>query len=292
MDTITAVLIHGLLNGSVFALLSVGFSLVFGVAGILNLAHASFYMMSAFLIFVGTSMLKFPLGASAIFAIFFAGITGIVCYKLLFERVKERETAIILITVSLAMLFQEVFLLLFGANPRRIGTFVSGFFEIGGIRILNQYLVAIGIVGITLFALWVLLKRTKLGNAIRAVAQDREIANVMGINVNRVYLITMGISSVLAGVAGAVVAPIYMVHPFMWIQALTIFLASVVIGGLGSITGSILGAFILGFTETAVVFCLPGGSYLRGAVSLAVMVVVLLLRPEGLFGVVFEEERL
>ncbi|MDY7036852.1 MAG: branched-chain amino acid ABC transporter permease, partial [Thermodesulfobacteriota bacterium] len=130
------------------------------------------------------------------------------------------------------------------------------------------------------------------GNAIRTVAEDREIANLMGINVTRIYLITMGISIALAGLGGAIVAPIYTVNPLMWMQPLIVVLASVVLGGLGSIKGSIIAAFVLGFAETAVVFLIPDGSFLRGAVSLTIMVVVLQLRPEGLYGVVFEEERL
>jgi len=124
------------------------------------------------------------------------------------------------------------------------------------------------------------------------VAQDREIANLMGINVDRVYILTMVISVALAGIACAVVSPIFMVHPLMWVHSLIIVLAAAVLGGLGSIRGSVIAAFILAFTEVAVVTLVPGGSFLRGAVSLGVMIMVLIVKPEGLFGIVFEEERL
>jgi branched-chain amino acid transport system permease protein len=164
--------------------------------------------------------------------------------------------------------------------------------RIGGTRVLYQNFLAIGVILVVLFALWALLSKTKLGKAIRAIAEDTEVANLMGINVSRICTITVGISILLAGIAGVVISPIEMVHPLMWIHPLTIVLAAVVLGGLGSVKGSVIAAFILGFAETAVVFLIQGGSFLKGAVSLAVMVLVLLIRPEGLFGVVFEEERL
>ncbi|MDO9333045.1 MAG: hypothetical protein Q7T57_00775, partial [Dehalococcoidales bacterium] len=116
--------------------------------------------------------------------------------------------------------------------------------------------------------------------------------NLMGINVSRILLITMTIASALAAIAGVVVAPTLVLEPYMWTHPLVMIMAIVVLGGLGSVKGSLIGAFIIGFVETAVVFLLPSGSFLKGAIALIVMVVILLVRPEGLFGVVFEEERL
>lgn len=286
------ILVNGLVSGGIYALLAVGFSLIFGVAKILNMAHTSFYMMAAFLIFIATTMLRFPLLPSASLAIIITYFIGVFFYRLLFDRIKEHETAVLIISVALAMIFQEVLLLAFGSHYRRVAPLVPGFAEIVGIRITHQHLFAIGASVALLIGMWILLSRTKLGSAIRAVAQDREIANLMGVNVSRICMITMGISAGLAGVAGAIIAPIFPVNPYMWVSPLVIVLAVVVLGGLGSIKGSIIGAFILGFTETAVIFLVPSGSFLRGAVSLTIMIIVLLIRPEGLFGVAFEEERL
>ncbi|MCL0102399.1 branched-chain amino acid ABC transporter permease [Dehalococcoidia bacterium] len=289
---VEAILINGLVLGGMYAILAVGFALVFGVAKILNMAHTAFYMVGAFLILIMTIMLGFPSLPSIVLAIAIMGITGSVIYKLFLDRVKEHPVAVMIISVGVAILFQEVLLIGFGGHFRGIDPFVRGFVEIAGIRATYQQVIAIATSLVALVAIRLLLSKTRVGNAIRAVAEDREIANVMGIDVSRMCVITMGISVVLATVAGAVVAPIFMVHPLMWMHPLTIVLAAVVLGGLGSIKGSILGAFILGFAETAVVFLVPMGAFLRGAVGLSVMVVVLLLRPEGLFGVVFEEERL
>jgi len=138
---------------------------------------------------------------------------------------------------------------------------------------------------------WFLLYRTRLGLAIRATANDLEVANLMGMNVHRVAMVTVALSVALAAVAGVVVAPVYVVDPFMWLAPLVTMLAVVVLGGLGSLKGSLIGALIIGYVEAITVFMVPAGAYLKGAVALLIMVVVLLARPEGLFGVAFEEER-
>jgi branched-chain amino acid transport system permease protein len=286
------ILVNGLISGGVYALLAVGFSLVFGVAKILNLAHTAFYMITSFLLFIATSTVGLPILPSSVLTILITGFVAIVCYKLFFDRIKEHETAVVIISVALALLFQEIFLIGFSGDYRKVPPFIHGFSEIGGIRVSHQHFLAASTSLIALWATWLLLTKTRVGNAIRAVAEDREIANAMGINVSRICMITMGISVALAGVAAAVVAPIYMVHPLMWTNPLIVVLAAVVLGGLGSIKGAVIGALILGFAETIVASLVPGGSFLRGAVSLSVMVVVLMIRPEGLFGVAFEEERL
>jgi len=287
-----AIVINGLVFGGVYALLAIGFALVFGVAKIMNLSHSAFYMICAFLIYMGTTMMGLPLLLSAGLAIILSTLFGMLCYKLLFDRVKAHNFTVMIITVAVGMLFAEVLLLIFSGNPRRIPPLIPGFVEIGDVRVTYQHLLAIVTVGVVICLLWLLLSKTRLGIAIRAVSEDRQIANLMGIDVSRICMVTVGISVAMAGLAAIVVAPILSVNPMMWVAPLPAILAAVVLGGLGSIKGCIVGAFILGFAETGVVFLVPGGSFLRGAVSMAVMVIVLLFRPEGLYGVVFEEERL
>src|SRR6266851_3336123 len=127
--------------------------------------------------------------------------------------------------------------------------------------------------------------------AIGATANDLEVASLMGMDVNRVAMATVAISVALAAVAGVSVAPVFVVDPFMWLSPLVTVLSVVVLGGLGSIQGSVIGALVIGYVEAITVFVLPQGAFLKGAVALSIMVVVLLVRPEGLFGVAFEEER-
>ena len=286
------ILINGLVAGGVYSVLAVGFSLIFGVAKLLNMAHTAFYMLTAFFILYATTTLSIPLPLALLGAIILTTIIGILSYKLLLDRIKQHETAVMIISVALAMLFQEILLLVFGGHYRGVPPFITGFVDIFGSRVSYQHLFAIGTSALILAGLWLLLSKTRLGNAILAVSQDRVAANLMGINVSRIFMIVMAISVALAGLAGAVIAPIYLVSPHMWQQPLTIVLAAVVLGGLGSIGGCVVGALILAYTESIVTFLVPGGAFLSGAVSLSIMVLVLLIRPEGLFGVVFEEERL
>jgi|BarGraNGADG00212_2_1021979.scaffolds.fasta_scaffold00552_9 branched-chain amino acid transport system permease protein len=288
----TDILVSGLVTGGMYAILAVGFALIFSVGRIVNMAHTAFYMVAAFLIFIGTSMLKFGLPLSIAGAIIITTLLGIICYKLFFDRVKEHESTVMIISMALAMLLQEILLLKFGGEYRGISSFLEGFVEIGGTRVSYQHLFAIVCTGGILLGLWLWLSRTRIGKAIRAVAQDPEIANLMGIHVSNMYLIVMAVSAGLAGVAGAVMGPINMISPLMWAHPIVIVLASVILGGVGSVAGAVVGAFILGYVETLVVFLIPGGSFLGGPIALCIMVLVLLIRPEGIFGVFFEEERL
>jgi len=189
------------------------------------------------------------------------------------------------------MAMQEVMLLIFSGSYLSVPSLLRGYFKVLGVKVFYQQLITFGVVLMILMGLWALLMKTRLGVAIRATADDREVANLMGINESRVAMITMGISVGLAAVAGAVVAPLSTLNPFMWMHPLIMMMAVVVLGGLGSIKGSFTGAYILGFAEALVVFLTPKGAFLKDAVALSIMILVLLIRPEGLFGIYFEEER-
>jgi len=182
-------------------------------------------------------------------------------------------------------------MILFTGDYRSVPPLVPGFATIMGARVFYQQILTFGSVFVVLGLMWLFLRYTKLGLAIRATAQDREVANLMGMNEGRVAMMVMGISVGLAGITGALLAPLSIVEPHMWNPPLVMMLAVVVLGGMGSIKGSFYAAFILGTAEALVVFLIPAGAYLKGAVALSIMVFVLLVRPAGLFGVQFEEER-
>jgi branched-chain amino acid transport system permease protein len=290
---IEGIIITGLISGGVYALLAVGFSLIFGAARVINLAHTAFYMLAAYLIYTFASLLGLNLPLSIFLSIAAVTIIGVLTYKLVIDRVRGHETTALIATLALAIIIQEIMLLpwTFGGHFLRVPDLVSGYTTILGIRVTFQYILTFGMVLIVLLGTWALLMKTRLGIAIRSTAQDREVANLMGINVARTGMITMAISVALAAVAGALVAPLAILSPHMWMNPLVMIMAIIVLGGLGSVKGSLVGAFILGFAETLVVFLAPSGSFLKGAVALAIMLAVILIRPEGLFGVAFEEER-
>lgn len=286
---IEGIIINGLITGGVYALLAVGFALIFGAARIINLAYTAFYMLAAYLLFTFASLLGLNPVLSVILSVLAVTIIGVFSYKLVIDRVRGHETAALIVTLALAIIIQEVMQLAFGTDATPRVWLVSGYTEILGTKVFYRGLLAFGAAAFILLGIWALLMKTRLGIAIRSTAQDREVANLMGINVARTGMITMGISVALAAIAGAVVAPAAV--PYMWMQPLVTVLAIVVLGGLGSIKGSFVGAFILGFAETLVVVLTPEGAFLKGAVALAIMLAVILIRPEGLFGVSFEEER-
>jgi len=285
------IIIGSLINGSIYALLAIGFSLIFGVARIVNIAHTAFYMLASYCIYYGTHRLGLNSVFSMAVAVVLVTLIGLISYKLFIDPIREHEGAVLIATIALAMVFQEVMLLLFSGDFRGVPSLIDGFVKILGVKVSYQQLLTFGVALLVLFAVWLLLKKTRLGLAIRSTADDREVANLMGIDESRVAMITMGVSVGLAALSGAVVVPLAIVNPFMWMHPLIMMMAVVVLGGLGSIKGSFLGAYILGFAESLVVFLIPMGSYLKGSVALSIMILVLLIRPEGLFGVTFEEER-
>jgi branched-chain amino acid transport system permease protein len=285
------IFVTGLVNGGVYALLAIGFSLIFGVARIVNIAHTAFYMLAAYCFY--TLLTKTGLGfvLSGVVAVAAVTLLSVVCYRLVIEPVREHEAAVLIATIALALIFQEVMLYTFGGHFLGIPSTLEGAVRFLGVTIPYQRLLILVVAAAMLIIVWFVLYRTRLGLAIRATANDLEVANLMGMNVHRVAMATVAISVALAAVAGVVVAPIFVVDPFMWLAPLVTMLAIVVLGGLGSLKGSLIGALIIGYVEAITVFAVPAGAYLKGAVALMIMVAVLLARPEGLFGVAFEEER-
>jgi branched-chain amino acid transport system permease protein len=291
MGLVLNIIVSGLISGSVFALLAIGFSLIFGVARIVNFAHTAFYMVAAYCIYVVTQKMGFHPIWGMIAAIVLVTLLGMIAYKFLINPIREHEGAVLIATIALAMIFQEIISLIFTGSFLSVPALIKGFFIILGVKVFFQQLLTFCAALLVMAMLWVLMMKTKLGLAIRSTAQDREVANLMGINEARVAMITMGLSVGLAAFTGAIVVPLTILEPHMWMGPLIMMMAVVVLGGLGSLKGSFLGAYILGFAEALVVFLAPMGSFLKGSVALSIMILVLLIRPEGLFGVSFEEER-
>jgi branched-chain amino acid transport system permease protein len=285
------ILVTGLVNGGVYALLAIGFSLIFGVARIVNIAHTAFYMLAAYCFY--SLLVKASLGFAVSGIVSVAAVTlfSVLCYRLVIEPVREHESAVLIATIALALVFQELMLFSFGGHYLGIPSTLDGVVNLAGVSVPYQRLLILVVAALMLVATWALLYRTRLGLAIRATANDIEVASLMGMNVDRVAMATVAISVALAAIAGVVVAPVLVVDPFMWLSPLVTMLAIVVLGGLGSLKGSLIGALVIGYVEAITVFALPSGAFLKGAVALSIMVLVLLVRPEGLYGVVFEEER-
>jgi len=289
---IERIIIVTLVTGGVYALLAIGFSLIFGTARVINLAHTGFFMLTAYGLWYFMRRLGIDVAWAILITVPAVTLLGILAYRYLINSIREHHAAVLLMTIALAMAFQELMTALFSNNYWSIPALIPGYTDILGVRVTNQYLLTLAIVAVVIVIVWLILTKTKLGIALRATAQDAEIASLMGISVPRTLMITMGIATALAGIAAVAVAPLWTIYPDMWTRPLVMVLVIIVLGGLGSIKGSIIGAFIIALVEVLVTTLMPSYSYLQMVFAILAMVIVLSVRPGGLFGIMFEEERL
>jgi len=290
---IAQIIVNTLVRGSTYAILASGLSLIYGVGRIVNLAHTAFMMMAAYGIWYLAVDQGWGMPQSVAVTVIGTGLLGILVYRFLLDRVREHHATVLLMTIALAMLMQEVVLKLFGGLPRNIPLLVTGGTRLFGIPIQNQYLATLGIATAIVFLVWLLLTKTKLGIGIRATAQDPEVASLMGISVTRILMITVGIGTALAAVAGIFLAPLEGgLNYGMWLPPLMMVLVVVVLGGLGSVKGSYIAAFFVGLVQATVTAVIPQHGYLSHAFAMLAMIIVLIVRPQGMFGTVFEEEKL
>jgi branched-chain amino acid transport system permease protein len=289
---IERIIIMTLVTGGVYALLAIGFSLIFGNARVINLAHTGFFMLAAYGLWYFMRQLGIHVAWAILITVPSVTLLGILAYRYLINTIREHHAAVLLMTIALAMVFQELMEWIFSSLYWAVPALIPGFTEILGVRVLNQHLLTLGIVAVVIVVVWLILAKTKLGIALRATAQDAEVANLMGISVPRTLMITMGIATALAAIAAVAVAPIWTIYPGMWTPPLVMVMVIVVLGGLGSIKGAIIGAFIIALVEVLVSTLMPSYAFLKVVFAILAMVIVLSVRPGGLFGVIFEEERL
>ncbi|GAC1335895.1 MAG: branched-chain amino acid ABC transporter permease [Beijerinckiaceae bacterium] len=277
------ILIYGAVISAVYALLAVGFTLIFGVARILNLAHGAFYALGAYLVYTLTANLHVPLVVAAIISVFLVALFGIAMERVLVRPLRKLPPlAVLMMTLAVGLMVEQILLLIFGSEARNVPSLVETSFNFGGVLLSSQRLLAfvcsLGILG----GLWLFMQHTRLGAAILAVSQDPEGARYMGIPSDRIFSIVMGMSAAIAAAAGVLVAPFQSVIPGMGLLPLVKAFAIVIVGGLGSIPGSIVGALLLGYTETIVAF--KASIEWSQIVSVAAVLIVLIIRPAGFFG--------
>jgi branched-chain amino acid transport system permease protein len=283
MRTLLEILVYGSVQSSVYAMLAIGFSLIFGVAGVVNLAHTAFFMIGAYLIYIFFSLAGLNLYFSLILSVVLTGGISLLVQHFCIRPLIKSEYSVMIITVALAMFFQEVILSIFGPVDRNLTNFYDATYKLFGVVTIDaQRLLTLVASVILIVALWLFIKRTRFGRAIQAVAQDMEGAIFMGINPYKVHLQVMFISAGLAAIAGALIVPTLGARPRMWEHPLTRVFICVVLGGLGSLEGTILAAIIIGFTEVLVAFTLS--AYLGELVAVAIILFVLSVKPTGLMG--------
>ena len=280
------ILASGILLGGIYALISVGLNLIFGVIKIVNMAHGDFLMLgmyAAYFLFTGLAISPY-VSAIIIFPVFM--VIGYVIFRLVIKPLlgkAETETNTILATSGLQFVLQNLVLMLFTADYRAI-QMESGAtsFSIGGVMLSANRTYAFLICLVLAVALYYILMHTRIGAQVRAVSQDSDAATLMGINVSRIYALTFCIGVAMVGLAGAIILPIFSAYPTVGTFFSTSSFVVVVLGGLGSFTGALLGGLIIGIVETAAgVFA---STELAQVFSLLVFLIVLFVRPQGLLG--------
>ena len=289
-------LVNGLTIGSTYALVTIGFNLVYGVLELTNFAHSSFYMLGAYLtVFSMTWLLGSvtPLGffIGLGISIIITGLLGAVMDKASLEPIRKRNGAPItalLTTVGVQTIINNSILLIFGTESKPFpDVFQLGKVYVGG-TVIQKFQIIIFVVAILLMlGLSYLVYRTKIGNAMRAISQNATAAKLMGINVNTVITITFFIGSAVAAISGAMMGTYYQkIDTLMGASVGLKSISSAVLGGMGSLPGAMFGGFIIGILET--MFAAYVGSGFRDAIAFIIMFVVLLIKPSGLLGVKIE----
>jgi branched-chain amino acid transport system permease protein len=285
ISSLLEVLIFGTISGTMYSLLALGFTLIYGIAGVVNLAHGSFFMLGAYSFYSFTQLGINPF-LSLLLAFAVTAFIAAIVYRFTIHYVLGDEVGVMVAAVCLAMIFQEILLITASSVQRPIPSFTEGEIMIFNLTIRYTRIIAVMLSVLLFFSLWVLINKSKAGTAMRAVARDREAAMLMGVNTEKLYLLTMAIAAALAAIAGIFVTASASgsAQPWMWMYPLSLSFAIVVLGGLGSIKGSLVGSFIIGLSEQLVIQGLPYGHSIVPIVPFTTMVVVLLLKPKGLFG--------
>ena len=282
MTTFLDIFILGTIWGAIYSMIAVGFTLIFGVAGIINLSHGAFYMLGAYLAYTFMTLLKINVVLSALLAVAGVALIGMAIDRFAIRPMRDRHAYVLILTLALALFTQELMYGFYGSYGKSVPNFMTGEIVLGGVFVSYQKLLTF-IVGAALMVLfWLFIKKTRTGKSIFAVAQNKDAAILVGIQYERVYLMTMGISAGLAAVAGVFIAPILEAVPTMWAFPLFKAFAIVIIGGLGSLGGAIITSLFLGYAETSVSMLLSANY--ADMVYLVAIILVLIFKPTGLSG--------
>ena len=278
-------LLNGLNQGAIYALIALGYTMVYGIAKMLNFAHGDVIMVGAYTLFVTMGTLGLPAYLGVILSIVFCAVLGVVLEKIAYKPLRGSSPLAVLITaIGVSYFLQSLALLIFGSQQQKVESVVNlPSVYLGAVELSGESIATLGITIIIMVALTLFIKKTKTGRAMLALSEDRGAAQLMGINVNRTISITFAIGSGLAAVAGALFVSSYgFVGPYTGsLPGIKAFVAAV-LGGIGSIPGAMLGGILLGIIESFSKAYIS--TQLSDAIVFGVLILVLLVRPSGLLG--------
>jgi branched-chain amino acid transport system permease protein len=274
--------VNGFSAGWIYVLVALGLTLVFGIMRTVQFAHGELYMLGAHAVFFACVVLginiigAFGIAAVALF------VLGMIVEKLLFRKFRGQIEPSIIVAIGLIILLQTTAVIAFGADEKHVPRLIPGVLAMGGVFIAWDRVLSVVVGAGIMLALYAFIKGTKMGQAMIATSQDMDAATLQGVNVNRISSVSMGIGSALAAVAGGLMGSIFTVEPFMGSFAITKGLAVIILGGLGSIGGAVIGGLILGLVDGVV--SLYSSSTMASIVGFVLIVVILIVKPSGIMG--------
>jgi len=282
MEIFIQLCINGVTLGLSYVLIALGLTIIFSIMGIVNFAHGEIYMLGAFAIFVSVTQLGVNFFLGLIIAVAAVGFFGIIVERILFRKFRGQELNGLVLSLALSILLQNLALVIWGGEDRSFPSPFSGqsldIFS-ASLSVDRVFTVAVGI--LALIFIYFFINRTKTGQAMQAVAQDLEAAALQGIDINRIGSATFFIGCALAGLAGALLAPIYFVSPYIGLLPVLKAFVVIVLGGLGSIAGAFVGGMLLGGIDS---LCLYFLGTLGDMAGFVILILVIIFKPAGLLG--------
>lgn len=274
--------VNGLVLGMLYMLMAVGFTMAFGIMRVVNFAHGEFYMIGAFTAFYLVTSLNLPFLLALAVATAGTAALGALLERLVFQRFYGDELNGMIVALGLSVVLQNLALIVWGPTARTLSSPFGGVLSVGPLTFPWERLFALSAALVIVLAFWLLMARTQIGRAMRALAQDKEVALMQGVRANRVYPLAFALAVGLAAVAGVLMAPIFSVSPFAGHTPMLKAFVVVILGGLGSIPGAVLGGLLLGSIESLSGTLL--GATTADILQLALVIGLLLFRPWGLLG--------
>jgi branched-chain amino acid transport system permease protein len=286
VDYVVAVLLpqllHGLVFGAALGLLALGLTVIFGLLGVMNFAHGELYMLGAYA-GIAVIAVTHSFWVALVVAPLLVGLVGGITEVTMLRRVYDREPLYgLILTFGLALVFREGARQIWGGDMRRILPPVTGSTPLLGMTYPNYRLFLLAISSVLLLALWLFFTRTRAGIVVRAAVQDAEMLDGLGVNVKRVFTLTFAASGALAALAGLLLAPVFTVYPQMGVEMILLAFIVVILGGMGSMGGSVVAAFVIGIAQS--LFSLWMNPQRVAIAIFGIMIVVLIVRPRGFFG--------
>lgn len=278
----SGIIIQGFLLSGLYALIAVGFTMIFSVGRVLNLAYGVYIMLGGYVYYVLAQVLALPKIPSFLGAVLAGVAFGVLTYLFLVRRLEDNPIAVEISTLILAVVMQAVIILIFSPAPRSMWPLIPGVIHLFGVMISKNIFLAMIVSWLVLGALLVFVHKTQIGRAIRAVSMDTKGSLVSGIDPSRINIVTWALSGALGAIAGVFFATYTQLDPHMWVFPLITAVAVVIVGGIGSIMGSLVAAHIVGFLETITTGVIA--PELRGVFTLLLIIVILIIVPKGLLG--------